>query len=166
MRNIICCPSCGGQMRIDPSTPSDVVMCPHCRVHVPVPKDLDSEGPPQADTKPPPPGTALQPAPQPGDMYGPHPLPKDKSSDQKAMAALVLGICSVAFAICCTLAGIILAIFGLVLGIQANKIEADSKATAGIVLSIIGLVLGVLNAALGVFFALAGQDPLSNAFGF
>ncbi len=64
----------------------------------------------------------------------------------KATASLVCGIVSVVFmwmgwgALVAVATGVV----GLVLGIGANKVQKDSKATAGIVLSIIGLVLGAI----------------------
>ena len=62
-----------------------------------------------------------------------------------AVAALVLGISSIVFALIGLgwLGGMI-AIVGIVLGVLARKAERTSMATAGMVCSIIGVVLGVL----------------------
>lgn len=68
----------------------------------------------------------------------------ENRSSGKATASLVLGIISIVFIFFNVYAfiGIILAIIGLVLGIQAKKDNPqDGKATAGVVLSIIGLAL-------------------------
>lgn len=68
----------------------------------------------------------------------------ENQNNGKAVASLVLGIISLVFIFFNTFAfiGMILAIIGLVLGIQAKKENpADSKAKAGVVLSIIGLAL-------------------------
>lgn len=68
-------------------------------------------------------------------------------SNGKATASLVLGIISLVFIFFGTFAfiGMILAIIGLILGIQAKKESpADGKAKAGVVLSIIGLGLCAL----------------------
>lgn len=71
----------------------------------------------------------------------------ENKSNGKATASLVLGIISLVFIFFGTyaLAGIVLAIIGLVLGIQAKKEDPnDSKAKAGVILSIIGLSLCAL----------------------
>lgn len=71
----------------------------------------------------------------------------DNRSNGKATASLVLGIISLVFIFFGTYAfpGIILAIIGLVLGIQAKKEDPnDTKAKAGFILSIIGLALCAL----------------------
>ncbi|NLP35113.1 MAG: hypothetical protein GX359_07960 [Clostridiales bacterium] len=71
----------------------------------------------------------------------------ENRSNGKATASLVLGIISLVFIFFGTYAflGIILAIIGLILGIQAKKENPnDGKAKAGVVLSIIGLALCAL----------------------
>lgn len=72
-------------------------------------------------------------------------MPENKT-DNKAIASLVLGIISLVFIFFNTFAflGMILAIVGLILGINSKKERPSSMATAGIVLSIIGLVLCAL----------------------
>lgn len=68
----------------------------------------------------------------------------DNNNNGKATASLVLGIVSLVFIFFNVYAfvGLILAIIGLVLGIQAKKETPENgMAKAGIVLSIIGLVL-------------------------
>ncbi len=72
----------------------------------------------------------------------------ENNSSGKGTASLVLGIISVVFIFTGTFAliGMILAIVGLVLGIQGKKENPeDGKAKAGVVLSIIGLVLCALS---------------------
>lgn len=59
----------------------------------------------------------------------------------KAVAALVLGICSIVFCWVYGIIGIIPGIIGLILGIAAKKETPSSMATAGLVLSIIGVAL-------------------------
>jgi hypothetical protein len=58
----------------------------------------------------------------------------------KAVAALVLGICSIVVPVWGV--GLVLGVIGLVLGIAAKKENPSGMATAGFVLSIIGVVLG------------------------
>lgn len=68
----------------------------------------------------------------------------DNQNNGKSLASLVLGIISLVFIFFGTFAfiGMILAIVGLVLGIQAKKESPnDGKAKAGVILSIIGLAL-------------------------
>ncbi|MBE5967656.1 MAG: hypothetical protein E7255_11950 [Lachnospiraceae bacterium] len=87
----------------------------------------------------------------------------ENGNNGKATASLVLGIISLVFIFFGTYAflGIILAIIGLVLGIQAKKEDPnDSKARAGVVLSIVGLALCAVTfvacfACIGLFASLA-----------
>jgi hypothetical protein len=58
----------------------------------------------------------------------------------KAVAALVLGICSVVVPVWGI--GLVLGIIGLVLAIGAKKENPSGMVTAGLVLSIIGVALG------------------------
>lgn len=85
----------------------------------------------------------------------------DNRSNGKATASLVLGIISLVFIFFGTYAfiGMILAVIGLVLGIQAKKESPDDgKAKAGVILSIIGLSLCALSfiACIACVGALAG----------
>lgn len=70
----------------------------------------------------------------------------EKNNEGKAIASLVLGILSLLtiFFGYFGIVGIILAIVGLILGINSKKEGPSGMATAGIVLSIIGLVLNAL----------------------
>jgi hypothetical protein len=71
----------------------------------------------------------------------------NNQNDGKAVASLVLGIISLVFIFFGQFAflGIIMAIIGLVLGIQVKKADPNNgKAKAGVVLSIIGLALCAL----------------------
>jgi hypothetical protein len=87
----------------------------------------------------------------------------ENQSNGKAVASLVLGIISLVFIFFGTFAfiGMIMAIIGLVLGIQAKKENpADGKAKAGVVLSIIGLALCALTflacvACVGLFASMS-----------
>ncbi len=68
----------------------------------------------------------------------------NNQSNGKAMASLVLGIISLVFIFFNVYAfiGMIMAIVGLILGIQVKKENPDDgKAKAGVILSIIGLAL-------------------------
>lgn len=68
-------------------------------------------------------------------------------SENKAIASLVLGIISLVFIFFgyYSFIGIILAIIGLVIGIQAkNDNPDDGKAKAGVILCIIGLSLSAI----------------------
>ncbi len=148
MSDVIFCSKCGGQMRLDPATPSSVVACPHCQAHVPVPRG-DSTSPVSGDAA----------------------FPVDHAaSDQadparrKATISLILGICGVVLWLC-PLAGLPINVTGLVLGVMANKVRRQSMATAGIVLAIIGLVLTIINAACGAYLGATGQHDLLNNLG-
>lgn len=71
----------------------------------------------------------------------------NQTNNNKATASLVLGIISLVFIFFNVFAfvGMILAIIGLVLGIQVRKEDpSDGKAKAGVILCIIGLALCAL----------------------
>lgn len=62
-----------------------------------------------------------------------------------AIAALVLGICSIVFDFIIQWVGVILGIVAIILGIMARKANpTDGKATAGLVCGIIGTILGLI----------------------
>ena len=72
----------------------------------------------------------------------------ENQNNNKATASLVLGIVSLVFIFCKmdAFVGIILAIIGLVLGIQVQKESPDKgMANAGVILCIIGLALCALS---------------------
>jgi uncharacterized membrane protein len=87
----------------------------------------------------------------------------NNQSNGKATASLVLGIISLVFIFFNIYAfiGVIMAVVGLILGIQAKKENpADSRAKAGVILSIIGLALCALTflaclACTGLFLGIA-----------
>lgn len=97
-------------------------------------------------TEPSPPITPLNDAPR-----SPGPPPREG----KAIASLVLGICS-AILWLCPLVGLATSIVGLVLGLQARKERRSGMATAGIVLSSIGLGLTAINGAAGAYMGATG----------
>ncbi|MPN19228.1 hypothetical protein SDC9_166594 [bioreactor metagenome] len=69
------------------------------------------------------------------------------NSNNNGVAPLVLGIISCIFIFSGPLIfiGAILGVIGLVLGINANKIQKSGMATAGIVLSLIGLIICLIS---------------------
>lgn len=77
-------------------------------------------------------------------QYNAQPMPQQNKNDGKAIASLVLGICSIVF-FCCFGIGIATGIPGLILGIlsRKNKPENNTMATVGVILSIIGVALSV-----------------------
>lgn len=85
--------------------------------------------------------------------------PPPQRSSGKAIASMVLGICSL-LAWLCPIVGLAVSIIGLVLGVQAKKLQRNGMATAGIVTSVIGLTLSLVNAAVGAYLGVTGQHPL------
>ncbi len=87
----------------------------------------------------------------------------NNQNNGKSTASLVLGIISVVFIFTGSFSflGMILAVIGLILGIQSQKeYPGDGKAKAGVILSIIGLALCALTfisciACIGAFAALS-----------
>ena len=71
----------------------------------------------------------------------------NNNSNGKAVTSLVLGIVSLVFIFFGTysIIGMILAIIGLVFGVNAKKESPSGVATAGFVLNIIGLILCALS---------------------
>ncbi len=78
-----------------------------------------------------------------GSSYSTPNTPLTNNSNGFGVAALVLGICSIAIC-CCYGFGLIPAIIGLILGIVQNKKYSNGIAVAGIVLSIIGILLNAV----------------------
>ncbi len=88
--------------------------------------------------------------------------PQPTQPDGKAVAALVLGICSM-FVWLCPIIGLIVAINGFVLGIISHRRQRTAMATAGIILSAIGGVASVINMIVGAYLGATGQHPWINA---
>lgn len=78
-----------------------------------------------------------------GSSYSTPNTPLTNNSNGFGIAALVLGICSIAIC-CCYGFGLIPAIIGLILGIVQNKKNSNGIAVSGIVLSIIGILLNAV----------------------
>ena len=76
-----------------------------------------------------------------------------------AIASLVLGICSLLFACCCTPLGIILGIIGVILGCIQKPDPATGKkpgiAIAGIICSAVGIVGSIISAFIGAATAIS-----------
>ena len=81
--------------------------------------------------------------------------PPQKPNNDKAVAALVLGILACCFSF--TFVGFILGIIGLVVSVGANKISKTGMGTAGFILSIIGLVIGIISTVSCMFFGCVGM---------
>ncbi|WMJ24358.1 DUF4190 domain-containing protein [Paludicola sp. MB14-C6] len=76
--------------------------------------------------------------------------PKEKKG--MAIAALVLGICSIVFS-CAWYLAIPAAIIGIILGVLGMKTSGKTMAIVGIVLSAIGIICGIAFAVIGFAFA-------------
>lgn len=74
----------------------------------------------------------------------------------KAIASMVLGICSCVFW-CLPILGLPVSIVGLALGASNKNPAAAGQAKAGVITSIIGLVLSIGNAIVGVIMAVGGK---------
>lgn len=94
-------------------------------------------------------------------------VPQQNKNDGKAIASLVLGICSLAL-FCCWGTSIATGIVGLVLGIlsKKSKPENNTMATAGIVLSVIGVALGVAAIIYYVVIATTGAYSTNSLYRF
>lgn len=92
------------------------------------------------------------------------PSPKKDGATGKTVAALVLGITSVALGVTVFLGlfGLACGVVGLILAIRERKEHPSGLATASFILSIVGLVIGVLSTATCVgclgLFSLIGSD--------
>jgi hypothetical protein len=153
MQSVINCPQCGGSMVADAAV-SPVVLCPHCRAQVTVPP-VDPAGAAVGA----PPGAPVG-APYTCGYAGPQ-LSASPPGHGKAVASLVLGICSMILWLC-PIVGIVSSVIGLTLGSQANKLEKRGMATAGVVLSSIALVLAIVNMGLGCYLGATGHNPWLN----
>ena len=98
-------------------------------------------------------------SPQPPIAPIPSESPLPPSSDGKATASLILGICTL-FLWLCPLIGLAGAITGLVLGIQSRKRHPGAMATAGIILCVLGGIASLINMVIGIILALTGGGPL------
>jgi hypothetical protein len=91
-------------------------------------------------------------------------MPASQQSNQKATIALVAGISSIVFAICCSLLGVVLGGVAIFFGNQAKGEIARSGgaqggaqyAQWGFVTGIVGAVLGVIMMFLGLAFNVGG----------
>lgn len=80
---------------------------------------------------------------------------------RKAKISFILGLISlVAWII--PIIGIPVSIVGIVQGVKAWNSGKHSFAVAGVTLSIIGLVLGIINASIGAYMGVTGQNPVVN----
>lgn len=81
---------------------------------------------------------------------------KQERGEDKSIAPFVLGIVGL-IAWFLPIAGIPIAIVGLVLGLRSRKKSASRLAMAGIVLCIISLVASIVNASIGAYMGFTGQ---------
>ena len=91
----------------------------------------------------------------------PTPPPGPVPGSGRATASLILGLCSL-FLWLCPFVGLAASITGLVLGIQARRMQRTGMATAGVVLCVIGLAASLINAAIGTYLGATQQHPLVN----
>lgn len=85
-----------------------------------------------------------------------------KPSSGKAVASLVLGIIGM-LAWLIPLFGLPISVTGLVLGATSTNSTRRTMAIFGIVLCSIALLATIANAALGIYLAVTGQNPLVNS---
>ena len=85
----------------------------------------------------------------------------DASLNKKATTSFVLGIIGLV-AWFLPIVGAPVTIVGLVFGIKGRASAKSGLAVAGITLSIIGLVLTVVNASIGAYTGVTGQNPIAN----
>lgn len=71
-------------------------------------------------------------------------VPQPPQSNGKAVAAMVLGICSIVFACLSPIIAIILGILAIVFAIMANKMGKTGMSTAGLITGVIGIILAVV----------------------
>jgi hypothetical protein len=124
----------------------------------PPPAYGDSAPPP-----PPPPGGA-EPAPYGAAPSSPMGAPAGAPNNQKAVIALVTGIASIVFAICCSIVGVVLGGVAIFLGQQAKKEVAASGGTQGganfaqygFITGIIGVGLAIVMIILSVALNIGG----------
>lgn len=82
----------------------------------------------------------------------------------KAIAALVLGICSF-LGLCSPIVGIVCGIVGICLGGSAKSQGCvDSKATAGIILGIIGIIVSIAIWIISYLTVMNTMNTLENMF--
>ena len=155
MQRKIYCPHCGQGLGVTTEWVDSTLECAHCRGRFTLPAEVFHARTPEpvaaGDASPPPPpnpGGAGPPPPPPPtwhhQQHSAHRLPMRASG--KAIASMVLGICSVAI----PPAGVILGIIALVLAQSARNEIANNTdtggsgfATAGTVLGIIGILVGL-----------------------
>ncbi len=140
----------------------------------PPPYPGDDPGLPSYGSIPPPPGGGVPPPPPPpggGTPGWPPPGPVGPIQNQKALAALILGLISIPFMFCCGCIGLGTGIASLVCGVLGRKeIQAsggaqtgDGMALTGIVIGIIAIVVSIVMMIIGVALNLANFDPDSFA---
>lgn len=91
----------------------------------------------------------------------------DPEADKRAKTAMILGIVSIVCAFCCTYAGVIVGIVGLV---KANGLSAfpelspnaQSNAKIGKICSIIGIAISVVTIIINIIMMASGNNVLYN----
>jgi hypothetical protein len=86
-----------------------------------------------------------------------------KDYSNQAIASLIVGVACV-FAWCIPCFGVPISIVGIVFGIMGLKSAKRSFAIAGLVLSILFLVFAVVNAGIGAYMGVKGDNPFVNLF--
>lgn len=71
-------------------------------------------------------------------------FPQQPQNNGKAIAALVLGICSIVFACLIPIVGLVLGIVGVVFAVLSNKEGKTNMALAGMITGIIGIVFSII----------------------
>ncbi len=172
------CTQCNRLLRTPDESAGRQATCPQCGARLTIPT---SGGTPPAEPAPAPAASAEEPnpfaasVPGPGVPAGPGPEvspspfqapttqpdygPPPPQRDGRAIAALVLGICSLVVW-CCPLLGAPVAIIGLILGVLAWNSASRGMAIAGVVMCALGLLLSIANGILGAMMAISGQGPM------
>ncbi len=133
------CGACGAQLESDDENAGREERCV-CGAINTVPDR--SEAPDRSENRQTPPAPRLV-------TTGGSPYVVTSDAAGKATAALTLGIIScVAWA--CPLIGLAVAIPGIILGIQSQRLAPSSRAKTGVALSVIGLTLSIVNVIAGM----------------
>lgn len=148
------CTECGRPLQAGDAASGTRILCPGCGVFSAVPS-VDAPGSPFAPGGEPVAGEdAENPYRAPAE-YSP-PRVSTGSTDPKAVASLVLGLCGFTLFCFCGPLSLPVAVIGLVLGIMGRNSESRGLAVAGIVLCAVQLALAAVGVVLMIFFVIAG----------
>lgn len=90
--------------------------------------------------------------------------PQQPRSNGKAIAALVLGICSIVFSCLIPILGILLGIVAIVFAVLSNKEGKSNMALAGMITGISGIVIGIIMWIINIVILTSVGNAFSNLF--